>query len=330
MGRINRQMSFSESEFSSKKRVTRKEAFLAVMEQVVPWKRLVERLEPYYPKGERGRPPKGLERMLRLLVVQNCFGLSDEGLEDAVYEIQSIRHFVGVDLNSDVVPDATTVLKFRRFLEEHHLTRAILEEVNASLAAHGLYMKQGTIVDATIISAPSSTKNREGKRAPEMHQTKKGNAWHFGMKTHIGVDAGSGLVHTVTGTAANEADINQTEHLLHGEEEAVFADAGYTGAEKREEIIAKAPRAKFHVAQKPSKVAALAEGPLKEAVQACEKAKARVRALVEHPFQIVKRRFGYAKVRYRGLRKNLAKLEILFALANLVLAKRELLTASRA
>jgi transposase, IS5 family len=330
MLRMNRQMSFSESEFASKKRVTRKEAFLAVMEKVLPWKRLLERLEPYYPKGERGRPPKGLERMLRLLVVQNCFGLSDEGLEDAVYEIQSIRHFVGVDLNSDAVPDATTVLKFRRFLEEHNLARAILEEINASLAAQGLYMKQGTIVDATIVAAPSSTKNQRGERDPEMRQTKKGNQWHFGMKAHIGVDAGSGLVHTVTGTAANEADINQTANLLHGEEEAVFADAGYTGAEKREEIVAKAPQAKFYVAQKPSKVAALAEGPLKEAVQACEKAKARVRALVEHPFQIVKRRFGYAKVRYRGLRKNIAKLEILFALANLVLAKRELLSATRA
>lgn len=271
----------------------------------------------------------GLERMLRLLVVQNCFGLSDEGLEDAVYEIQSIRQFVGVDLNSDVVPDATTVLKFRRLLEEHTLARAIFEEVNASLTAHGLYMKQGTIVDATIIAAPSSTKNESKERDPEMHQTKKGNAWHFGMKAHIGVDAQSGLVHTVTATAANEADINQTEHLLHGEESVVFADAGYTGAEKREEAAAKAPRAKFYVAAKRSKVKAMAEGPWKQAVQAFEHAKAQVRALVEHPFQIVKQRFGYGKVRYRGLRKNLAKLEILFALANLVLAKRELLAATR-
>jgi len=327
---MKRQMSFSEREFASKKRVTRKEAFLAVMEQVVPWKRLVDRLEPHYPKGHRGRPPMGLERMLRLLVVQNCFGLSDEGLEDAVYEIQSIRQFVGVDLNSDVVPDATTVLKFRRLLEEHKLARAIFEEVNASLAANGFYMKQGTIVDATIIAAPSSTKNESKERDPEMHQTKKGNAWHFGMKAHIGVDAQSGLVHSVTATSANEADINQTEHLLHGAESAVFADAGYTGAHKREAVTAKAPRAKFYVAAKRSKVKAMTEGPWKEAVQAFEHAKAQVRALVEHPFQIVKRRFGYDKVRYRGLRKNLAKLEILFAFANLVLAKRELLAATRA
>lgn len=325
---MKRQMSFSESEFASKKRVTRKEAFLAVMEQVVPWKRLIERLESYYPKGQRGRPPMGLERMLRLLVVQNCFGLSDEGLEDAVYEIQSIRQFVGVDLNSDVVPDATTVLKFRRLLEEHKLARAIFEEVNASLSEHGLYMKQGTIVDATIIAAPSSTKNESKERDPEMHQTKKGNVWHFGMKAHIGVDAQSGLVHTVTATAANEADVNQTANVLHGQERVVFADAGYTGAQKREEAAAKAPHAKFYVAAKRSKIKAMPEGPWKEALQAFEHAKAQVRALVEHPFQIVKQRFGYNKVRYRGLRKNLAKLEILFALANLVLAKRELLAAT--
>ena len=326
---MNRQMSFSESEFSTKKRVTRKEAFLAVMERAVPWKRLVERLEAHYPKGERGRPPMGLERMLRLLVVQNCFGLSDEGLEDAVYEIQSIRHFVGIDLGRDAVPDATTVLRFRRWLDEHHLARALFEEVLASLAQRGLYLKKGTIVDATLIAAPSSTKNAEGKRDPAMRQTKKGNQWHFGMKAHIGVDAESGLVHTVTATPANEADINQAHALLHGEERAVFADAGYTGAEKREEIVAKAPQAKFHVAAKRSKVEAMAEGACKEAQKAYERAKASVRALVEHPFQIIKRRFGYSKVRYRGLQKNVAKLEILFALANLVLAKRYLLTTAR-
>ena len=327
---MNRQFSFSESEYARKKRVTRKEVFLAVMEKVVPWKRLVERLEAHYPKGHRGRPPVGLERMLRLLVVQNCFGLSDEGLEDAVYEIQSIRHFVGVDLGRENAPDATTVLKFRRLLEDHNLARAIFEEVNSSLTEHGLYMKQGTIVDATIVAAPSSTKNEQKQRDPEMHQTKKGNAWHFGMKAHIGVDAHSGLVHSVSATAANEADINQTEHLLHGEETAVFADAGYTGVEKRQEVERKTKGVKWYVAAKRGRVKAMTEGPLKKAVQAFEHAKAQVRALVEHPFQIVKRRFGYSKVRYRGLRKNLAKFEILFALANLVLAKRELLGAARA
>jgi len=324
---MNRQLSFSESEFASKKRVTRKESFLAVMEQVAPWKRLLERLEAYYPKGHRGRPPMGLERMLRLLVVQNCFGISDEGLEDAVYEIQSIRHFVGVDIGRENAPDTTTVLKFRRLLEEHNLARAIFEEVNASLSEHGFYLKQGTIVDATIIAAPSSTKNERKQRDPEMHQTKKDNQWHFGMKAHIGVDAHSGLVHSVSATAANEADINQTQHLLHREETAVFADAG---VEKHEEVQRKTKGVKWYVAAKRGRVNAMAEGPLKKAVQAFEHTKAQVRAMVEHPFQIVKRRFGYGKVRYRGLCKNLTKLEILFALAKLVLAKRELLGATRA
>ena len=327
---MNRQMSFAESEFAGKKRVTRKEALLAVMEQEVGWKRLVERLAPYYPKGSRGRPPVGLERMLRLLVVQNCFGYSDEGLEDAVTEIQSIRHFVGVDLSEESAPDSTTLVRFRNWLNEHNLARAILDEVNASLAGAGLLMRQGTVVDATIIAAPSSTKNAEGKRDPEMHQTKKGNQWHFGMKAHIGVDACSGLVHSVTATAANEADINQAAHLLHGEENAVFADAGYTGVEKRPEVAAKASGATWHVAAKRGLIKTMAEGALKTATVAYEKAKASVRALVEHPFQIIKQRFGYEKVRYRGLQKNLAKLEILFALANVILAKRRLMPVTRA
>lgn len=323
-------MSFSESEYSTKKRVTKKEAFLAVMEEVVPWKAIMDRIEPYYPKGDRGRPPKGLERMLRLLVVQNCFGLSDEGLEDSVYEVASIRHFVGVDIGTESAPDATTVLKFRQLLERHNLARAIFEEVNASLAVRGLYMKQGTIVDATIVAAPSSTKNQSGQRDPEMKQTKKGNQWHFGMKAHIGVDASSGLVHEVTVTPANEADINQAQHLLHGQEKVVFGDAGYTGMDKRPEVTAKVPDATFLVAAKPSKIKAMRKGRVKTAAEASEKAKASVRALVEHPFQIIKRRFGYAKARYKGIGKNLAKLEILFALANLVLAKRFLMPCARA
>ena len=309
--------------------MTRKEALLAVMEKVATWKRLVERLEPYYPKGSRGRPPVGLERMLRLLVVQNCFGYSDEGLEDAVTEIQSIRHFVGVDLSEGSAPDSTTMVRFRNLLNEHNLARAILEEVNASLAGAGLIIRQGTVVDATIIAAPSSTKNAEGKRDPEMHSTKKGNQWHFGMKAHIGVDASSGLVHSVVATAANEADINCAAELLHGEEKAVFADAGYTGAQKRPEVAAKACGATWHVAAKRGLIKAMAEGALKSATVAYEKAKASVRALVEHPFQIIKQRFGYRKVRYRGLQKNLAKLEILFALANLILAKQRLMPANR-
>jgi len=324
---MNRQLSFSQREYAGKKRVTRREAFLGVMEEVVPWKALVGRLEAHYPKGERGRPPVGLERMLRLLVVQNSFGLSDVGLEDAVYEMQCVRNFAGIDLSVEDAPDATTVLKFRRWLEEHKLSAVIFDEVKASLGRKGLYMKQGTIVDATIIAAPSSTKNASGQRDPEMKQTKKGNQWHFGMKAHIGVDAHSGMVHTVKGTAANEADINQAAELLHGEEASVFGDAGYMGMEKRGEVSAKSPRAKCHIAARPSRIKKMAAGALRQAHESYERAKAGVRALVEPPFQIVKRRFGYAKVRYRGLRKNIAKLEILFALANLVKAKRWIMSA---
>jgi IS5 family transposase len=322
---MNSQMSFSQSEFASKKRVTRREAFLREMEAVVPWKELIARIEPHYPRGQRGRPPIGIERMLRLLVVQNCYGLSDEALEDAVYDSQSVRHFVGVDLNVEAAPDATTILKFRRLLEAHDLGAAIFATISMHLERHGLLMRQGTIVDATIIEAPSSTKNKEGARDPEMHAAKKGNQWHFGMKAHIGVDTHSGLVHSVTTTAANQADITQTAKLLHGQERLGFADAGYVGVDKRPELEAANKRVKWLVAQKRGKLKAMAEGALKEAVAAAERAKAQVRALVEHPFHVVKNLFKHRKARYRGLRKNTVQVEILFGLAHLVIAKRGLM-----
>ena len=226
---MQRQGSFSQAEYAGKKE-TRRDKFLAEMEQVVPWARLVARLQPLYPKGERGRRPIGVERMLRIYFLQQWYGLADEALEDALYDSQALRGFAGIDLNHDPVPDATTLIKFRHWLERHDLTRALFDDIAAMLEERGLLMRQGTIVDATIIAAPSSTKNKSKSRDPEMHQTKKGNQWHFGMKAHIGVDVASGVVHTLTGTAANQADINQTAALLHGQEEVVFADAGYTGA----------------------------------------------------------------------------------------------------
>ena len=226
---MQRQGSFSQAEYAGKKKQTRRDKFLAEMEQVVPWARLVERLRPLYPKGERGRPPIGLERMLRIYFLQQWYGLADEALEDALYDSQALRGFAGIDLNRDPVPDATTLLKFRHWLERHDLTKAVFDEVGAMLAERGLLMRQGTIVDATIIAASPSTKNKEKSRDPEMHQTKKGNQWHFGMKAHIGVDVASGVVHKLTGTAANEADINQMAAVLHGREAAVFADAGIPG-----------------------------------------------------------------------------------------------------
>ena len=319
---MQRQGSFSEAEYAGKKKQTRRDKFLSEMELVVPWSRLVDRLRPFYPKGERGRPPIGLERMLRLYFLQQWYGLADEALEDALYDSQALRGFAGIDLAVAAVPDATTVLNFRHWLEEHDLTRALFDEVGAMLEERGLLMRQGTIVDATIIAAPPSTKNKKKARDPEMHQTKKGNQWYFGMKAHLGVDVASGVVHTLTGTAANEADINQTAALLHGEEEAVFADAGYTGADKRPELADR--DVSWNIAVKGSIIKALPQA-LRDLAEPVERALSQLRAPVEHPIHIVKNRFRHKKVRYRGLKKNTAQLYTLFALANLVIVKRVLL-----
>jgi IS5 family transposase len=324
---MQRQGSFSQVEYAGKKKQTRRDKFLAEMDVVVPWARLVERLRPVYPKGERGRPPIGLERMLRVYFVQQWYALADEALEDALYDSQALRGFAGIDLNHDPVPDATTLLKFRHWLERHELTRVLFEEVGTVLEGRGLLMRQGTIVDATIIAAPPSTKNKSKARDPEMHQTKKGNQWHFGMKAHIGVDVASGVVHTLTGTAANEADINQMAAVLHGREEAVFADAGYTGVEKRPEHEDR--EVSWNIAIKRGIIKALPKG-LRELAEPVERALSQVRAWVEHPFHIVKNLFRHKKLRYRGLFKNTAQLYTLFALANLVIVKKTLLAPARA
>ena len=324
---MEQQMSFAQCEYAMKRKVTRRERFLFDMEQVVPWERLVAVIEPHYPKGERGRPPVGVERMLRIYFLQQWYGLADEAIEDAIYDSQAMRTFAGIDLSMESVPDATTLLNFRHLLEAHDLTRRLFAEVGALLEERKLLMKEGTIVDATIIAAPSSTKNARKERDPEMHQTKKGNQWYFGMKAHIGVDAKSGLVHRVSGTAANVADIAQTHVLLHGQEKEVYADAGYLGVEKREEIATGRTGVEWQVAAKRGKVKALAEGLVKELTIRLEKAKAQVRARVEHPFHIIKNLFKHRKVRYRGLAKNTAQLYSLFALANLVIARRALLSA---
>jgi IS5 family transposase len=259
--------------------------------------------------------------MLRMYVVQQCLGLSDEGIEDAVYDSQAIRGFIGIDLARESAPDATTLLKFRRLLETHGLTEAIFEAINAHLAAKGLLLREGTVVDATIINAPSSTKNDSGTRDPEMHQTKKGKNWFFGMKAHIGADRDSGLVHTVVGTAANVSDVTVGNALLHGQETDVFADAGYQGADKRDD----ATGADWHVAMRPSVRRQWKRKPrIGKLLDYVERVKAAVRAKVEHPFHIVKNRFGLKKVRYRGLAKNTAQLFTLFGLANLLIAKRQL------
>jgi transposase, IS5 family len=319
---MQRQVSFSQVEYAGKKKQTRRDKFLTEMDQVVPWSRLVARLQPLYPKGERGRPPIGLERMLRIYFLQQWYALADEALEDALYDSQALRNFAGIELNRDPVPDATTVLHFRHWLERHDLTGVLFDEVGAMLEERGLLMRQGTIVDATIIAAAPSTKNQSKTRDPEMHQTKKGNQWHFGMKAHIGVDVASGVVHTLVGTAANKADITQTAALLHGREEAVFADAGYTGAAKRPELADR--DLSWNVAIKRSIITALPKA-LRDLVEPVERALAQVRAVVEHPFHVVKNLFRHKKLRYRGLLKNTAQLRTLFALANLVVVKKALL-----
>lgn len=331
-----KQTSFASLEYAGKKRRTRRERFLGEMQRVVPWPALIALIEPHYPSSGRvGRPPIGVPRMLRMYFLQQWYSLSDEGLEDAIYDSHAMRDFVGIDLAREQVPDATTLLKFRRLLEDHQLTQAIFEQVNAHLGRRGLLMREGTLVDATIIAAAPSTKNKDQARDPEMHQAKKGNQWHFGMKAHIGVDADSGLVHSVHATAANESDVAHTHELLHGQERRVYADAGYTGVDKRDEI-AKAQDegdirkdVQWLVATKRGVVKAMPEGTLKELTILVERKKAQIRALVEHPFHVIKNLFRYKKVSYRGLHKNGARLYVQFALANLVLAKRALLDGPR-
>lgn len=314
------QMSFAEAEYAAKRKKTRREVFLEEMELVVPWKALIKVISPFYPVAGRGRRPYPLEAMLRVHLMQNWFALSDPSMEEALYEIASLRSFAGLKL-SEPIPDETTILNFRHLLEEYDLAEDILKQVNAHLVRKGLLLKRGSIVDATIIAAPSSTKNAEGQRDPEMHQTRKGEQWHFGMKAHIGVDADSGLVHTVTTTAANEADVTQVADLLHGKEEDVYADSGYRGAPSR----VRRENLNWHIAARPSDISRMPEGKAKARVRKEEHRKASVRAKVEHPFRVIKRQFGLVKVRFRGLRKNTAHLLTLFALSNLWMARRPLM-----
>jgi transposase, IS5 family len=317
------QRSFASAEYAMKKKRTRREKFLAEMERIVPWPRLNAVIEPLYPKSGRvGRQPIGVPKMLRMYCLQQWYGLADEALEDALYDSQALRDFVGIDLSRESVPDATTLLKFRRLLQDNDLTRALFDEINAHLSERGLLMRAGTILDATIIAAPSSTKNQDKARDPEMHQTKKGNQWHFGMKAHIGVDAESGLVHSVIGTAANVNDVTQAGALLHGDEDVAFGDAGYRGVDKRDE--AQGPD--WHVAMQPGKRRQLDPArPWARLLEQVEQLKASVRAKVEHPFHVIKNLFKHKKARYKGLAKNEAQLFSLFGLANLVIARRQLL-----
>ncbi len=315
-----KQESLSMMGYFDKGKRTRREQFLAEMDQVVPWGRLCGLIEPRYPKASSagGRPPLPLERMLRIYCLQQWYNLSDPGAEEALYDSITMRQFAGVRTDADVIPDETSILNFRRLLEKHQLTERLLAEINAHLSERGLFVGKGTIVDATIIDAPSSTKNSKKKRDPQMHQTRKGKQWYFGMKVHTGVDTDSGLVHTVRATPANVADVNVLGELLHGGEESLHGDSAYHSKELK--AHAEAAGIEFNVNQRGT-----CTRPLTKTQRLRNRRLSRVRATVEHPFLVVKRLWGHVKVRYRGIRKNLAQMQVLFGLANLFRVRRKLL-----
>ena len=315
------QQTFSDMEYSRRKRVTKREEFLKEMNEIIPWEEWVEYILPYYPKGERGRPPRGIEIMLRMYLLQVWFNLSDEMVEDSIYDSYAMRSFMGLNFMEEQAPDATTLLKFRHMLEENKVCEKLFGAINHVLGQGGAIMRGGTIVDATIISAPSSTKNKSKERDGEMHQTRKGNEWHFGMKCHIGVDAGSGYVHTIEATAANVSDIAMAHKLFREDDKVGYGDAGYVGLEKREEIKTDAHLAgmEYRINRRPGSVRNLEVGIAKDWAMHFEYMKSKVRCKVEHPFHIIKDIFGYRKVAYRGIAKNLNRLYMLFGSANLLL-----------
>ena len=320
----NKQITLATAGFERYSKTTRRAQFLDEMNQVIPWNRLCQIVERHYPVGGGpGRPPIGVERMLRMYFLQHWFNLSDPGVEEALYDSNAMRAFVGIDLGRERVPDETTVCKFRHLLEEHRLGKRIFKAVNAHLARSGMTVGRGTIVDATIIHAPSSTKNKDEKRDPEMHSTQKGNQWYFGMKAHIGVDSKSGLVHTVIATAANVHDSQPLPDLLHGNETRVWGDSAYMG--QKQAIGKRAPHAKDFTNKR-----ARRNRPLTDAEKAVNRTKSRVRAKVEHPFCVVKRLWGFTKVRYRGLAKNVNRLLVAFALSNLFVSRNKLLRLQQA
>lgn len=314
-----KQETFAEASFEKYRKPTRREAFLAQMNAVVPWGKLTALIEPVYPAGQgAGRPPVGLERMLRIHFLQHWFNLADPAVEEALYDSRAMREFVGIDLGREPAPDETTICKFRHRLEAHELGKKILATVNAHLASHGFKVSTGTIVDATIIAAPSSTKNSSGERDPEMHQTKKGNAWHFGMKAHIGVDSRTKIIHSVAASAANIHDSLALPVLLHGKETRVWGDTAYQG--QSEVIHAHAPRA-HDMTQRRYRY----RDRVDVVQQRKNRNKSRVRAKGEHPFLVLKRIFGFAKVRYRGIAKNAERLYVACALVNIFQLRRPLL-----
>jgi transposase, IS5 family len=321
---LKKQLTLAASDFERYRKPTRREKFLAEMNTVVPWKELAAVIEPYYPKATSagGRPPVGLERMLRIHCLQLWFDLSDPAVEEALYDSLSMRSFVGIDLGREPVPDETTVMRFRHLLEQYGLGQRIFEEVGRVLMSRGLRMSKGTIVDATIIAAPSSTKNANKERDPEMHQTRKGNEWYFGMKAHVGVDSQTKAIHSVVVTPANTADCKVLDQLLHGQETRVYGDQAYKG--QTEVIRAKAPKARDFINRQ-----CKWKHFIDEAIKARNRTKSRIRSRVEHSIGVIKRVFGFAKVRYRGLAKNGNRVFVTAALANIFLLRYTHLGAVR-
>ena len=313
------QPSFTDVEYSRRRRVTKRQEFLARMDQVIPWDEWVALVEPHYFNKKRGRRPVPIETMLRMYLLQVWFNLSDEAVEDAVNDSYAMRSFMRLDFGVRPVPDATTLLHFRHLVEKHGLGKAMFDAINRVFEANGWVMRGGSVVDATIIAAPASTKNAEGARDPQMHQTAKGNQWYFGFKAHIGVDAGTGYVHTVTATAANVSDVLQTHRLIRPDDEVVYADSGYRGIDKRPEIVGDEhlKAVEYRIAARKSQLKAMAAPD-----RAGQNRLSSVRSKVEHPFLILKRDFGFAKTRYRGLGKNLNRLHVAFASANLLMRAR--------
>lgn len=320
---MKQQMSLARGGFDRYTKTTRRAAFLAEMNVVIPWAELCELIEPHYPKGGKGRPPVGIERMLRIQFLQHWFNLSDPAAEEQLYESVSMREFVGIDLGHEPVPDETTICKFRHLLERHELGRQIFERVGVHLQAQGFRLSTGTIVDATLIAAPSSTKNAKGERDPEMKQSKKGNQWYFGMKAHVAVDAKTKLIHRVVATSGAVHDSKALPQLLHGKENAVWGDSAYAG--QTEVIEQHAPWA-VDLTQKRGR----GYKYLSELQRAINRKRSRVRARAEHAIGVIKRIFGFTKVRYRGLAKNGNRLFVAAALANLFIVRKPLLAAARA
>lgn len=321
---MRKQQTFSDIEYGNRKRKTKRDEFLEIMEEIIPWDEWVELIKPFYPSGERGRPPIGIEVMLRMYLLQVWFCLSDEGLEDSIYDSYAMRKFMGINFMEENVPDATTLLKFRHLIEENGLAKKMFHAINYILEKSGHIMRGGTIVDATIISAPKSTKNASGKRDPEMHQTKKGNQWYFGMKCHVGADAGTGYVHSIEATSANVHDVTQAHKLIREDDEVVYGDSGYIGIEKRDEINEDPQKSNidYRINYRPGKTRKMSKGYAKAVEKRIESRKSSVRSKVEYVFHIFKNKFGYRKTVYKGLDKNLNRLYMIAMSTNAFMCQK--------